>query len=628
MEQTGPAALQDDGNWRHFARHCILLALILAPFAYFGLLLSVAVHEIVGHGLACLCLGGQFLGFSMDLKGIGYATIFLPFDPPLWKRQLVLGAGMVATLLTGACLLWIAHKVRGVLLSLILLILSAAMLLECSEYLFWSSVWPAGLGDARQILAASNSPWLRPLFIALGVLGSLGTIIVVYAMIFRRLEAWLGNGQLRGARRAVVLAIIGLLPAPVFLFVQDWVRLAPGLGLLPGIVGTVSFVAVAAGLYWIRFRARPALVRKRSIAVAMAAGWSSAGVAVVATLLWLQNGVATGRYPETPIRLISSIEVSPDRKKVAFLTLCGTLGGAGSRFDRKLYVWPVDGEAPATEIACPGRPQSVSWSGDSSAIVFSSVETASVSPMKIMRMAIADGRTSMIAEQWCYALQCSPDGKWVAFTEYDAEPSLTDRRIELRALDIKSGKFVTLAKGIDAARSSWRWYPDSSGVLLRRGHALVRKTIADGPEQTVYTSPGGDEDAQWQIVFSPDGGSLALLEGGALRILDLRQSSSLDALSGRQHVLAFDWFCDGICYVQAGQSGLASSSELKVYSPSTGLSRTVAGGDFSSADWIAGNRIIVLRGKEGLWVYDAATGEGREIFSLTPKGGPHERAEH
>ena len=622
MEQTETLPSQAMGTRRQFLLRSLLLVLLFAPFAYLGMLVSVAIHEVVGHGLTTVCLGGQFLGFCMNLKGIGYASIPLPLDAPAWKLQAGLAGGMISTFLVGACLLCVAARVRGVVLAFILLILSATFLLEGSAYLFWNSVSPVPAGDPGRILANAHSPWLRPVFIAVGAIGMFGTIAIILAMLFRRLEAWLGDdGRLSGARRVLILALLGLLPAPFF-FLEDWEPLVPGIGLLPAIVGSASFLAVAAGLYWISFRPRPRIVRKRNIGIALAAGWTSVVLAVAVTVLWLQNGLAIGHQPETPIHMIGDIAVSPDRQKSAFFVIRGASGGPNPWLDTRLHLWPVDGKAVATDIlGFAGL--DMAWSPGSLAIAYLSVpDTANGFTIRLMQVTIADTKTTVLAEGLCFSHCYSPDGKWIAFAERDPASTQTHFRANLKALEIETGKIVTLATAIESLHLSWCWTRDSSGVVFLRRQAMVRRPLADGPEEVLYTSSAGDEHIPCSLELSPDGQSLAFFDGNTLRILNLKDLSVRDVVSDRQFSFGLDWSPDGICYVEHQQGTPMAQSVLKVCDPSTGQSRAVVAGHVSSPCWLTGNRILVRRGKETLWVYDAATGDGREIFSLAGENGP------
>ena len=78
---------------RAFIRNFAVAVALLVPAAFLGDLLAVAVHELLGHGMAALLLGGDFWGFEIHLDGMGWAHVSLGLGAPYWKDVIMLSAG-------------------------------------------------------------------------------------------------------------------------------------------------------------------------------------------------------------------------------------------------------------------------------------------------------------------------------------------------------------------------------------------------------------------------------------------------------------------------------------------------------------------------------------------------------
>jgi len=135
-----------------FFRRLVWLTLFLAPIGYTANIFAVAVHEIVGHGLVAQLLGGRFIGFWMKSDGMGGAFAFAAADAPVSHSIIILAGGVIATTLVGFILLVVAIVLRRWLLSrLVLLVLSAACLLEGPPYVFWNAYHPVPPGDIGRV---------------------------------------------------------------------------------------------------------------------------------------------------------------------------------------------------------------------------------------------------------------------------------------------------------------------------------------------------------------------------------------------------------------------------------------------------------------------------------------------
>ena len=122
--------------WRRLA----VIALFLLPIAYFAEIVAVAIHEIAGHGLAALCVGGAFTGFTLKWDGMGWACAFPAPNAPVSDTIAILAAGVAATTLSGIGLFVLALLLRKRFFSrMLLLLLSTMSVLEGTSYAFWNA---------------------------------------------------------------------------------------------------------------------------------------------------------------------------------------------------------------------------------------------------------------------------------------------------------------------------------------------------------------------------------------------------------------------------------------------------------------------------------------------------------
>lgn len=275
------------------------LALFLVPIAYVAGILGVAVHEILGHGLAAVLLGGEFSGFILKWDTMGSAFCVLPSTAPQSHHVLHLASGVIATTICGAILLGLAFLSRKRAdVQLALLVASFVVLMDGIPYVLWNSYHPVPPGDIGRIISLSCGPQppedsaIRWALLTVGVLLFAGTTFYFCTSAFMKTEELILNGgQFTGSSRLLALFFFLALPGSVGWFLFDWNQLAPGVGPLPCVVGALSVAAMAALLFWFRPKSahkEPAHpITWRHIAVS----WSCLIVTVIALALWFQDGV-------------------------------------------------------------------------------------------------------------------------------------------------------------------------------------------------------------------------------------------------------------------------------------------------------------------------------------------------
>ncbi|MBN1419055.1 MAG: M50 family metallopeptidase [Planctomycetes bacterium] len=283
-----------------FASRATLLVLCLIPVGYLGILFAVAVHEILGHGLAACLLGGRFEGFSLHLDGMGWARMSEAPGAPPWHSMVILSAGIAATTVVAVLLLpFVILLRRRIYLRLVLLLLAWMCLEDGLPYLFWNAYHPVPPGDVGRILsqirlsdAASEATWRWILLLAGGA-ASLASTLGLSWLYFRLVTAVLGAGRpLAGLRRAVALILFLAIPVAAGWFLFDFDQLAPGLGVLPSCTGAAIILLWSLALYFVPARSFPTDERDRMTWRHAAAGWIGAAAAVASVVLWLQEGIS------------------------------------------------------------------------------------------------------------------------------------------------------------------------------------------------------------------------------------------------------------------------------------------------------------------------------------------------
>jgi hypothetical protein len=283
-------------------RRAVGLALFVLPVGYVAQILSVAVHEILGHGLTALLLGGRFSGFVLKWDAMGWAFCSLP--PAAARSHVVLhfASGIIATTICGLILLGLVFLFRTRLdIQLALLVASFVCLMDGIPYVLWNAYQPLPPGDIGWIVTLScgqhrpETSVLRWGLLVTGVLLLAGTTFYFCSAVFMRMEALiLGRGQSVGGSRVLMLLVLLVVPGSVAWFMFDWNQLAPGVGLLPCAVGALSVVATAGLLFWYRPRVEEGTAVPVIAWHHIAVSWAGLIGTVAALALWFQEGVRWG----------------------------------------------------------------------------------------------------------------------------------------------------------------------------------------------------------------------------------------------------------------------------------------------------------------------------------------------
>ena len=177
-------------------RHDLLTVAAMGLVAY---ALANLLHEGLGHGGACLLVGGKplvlsSLHFDGDTEGL-----------PRGANRLIAAGGTVVNLLVGGLSLAALSSSRTLPAHVryFFWLLAFVNLFQGTGYFLFSGV--AGIGDWASVIAGWPMPWLWRLVMA--VTGGLAYfVIMLFAM--RRLAPFVGDPKPGRYRRAVALSLV------------------------------------------------------------------------------------------------------------------------------------------------------------------------------------------------------------------------------------------------------------------------------------------------------------------------------------------------------------------------------------------------------------------------------------
>ena len=287
-----------DGN--KIITRSIRLAFFILPIVYISEILGTTIHEVFGHGLSAVLLGGQFSGFTVKWDAMGWALTDLPAGgTPAVYQILFWASGIIATTICGMILWGLVFLFRRRPdIQLPLLIGAFIFLLDGLDYVVWNSYHPVPQGDIGVIILFSRalefpgSAVLRWILLVAGVLLFAGVMFYFCTSIFVRIETLvLNGGQFAGKSRILALFLFLALPGSYEYLSFDWNQIAPGIGCVPNVAGAMSIIVVAAVLFWYRPRLKNVNIFPLITWHHIVVSGTCLLVTVAALALWLNEGV-------------------------------------------------------------------------------------------------------------------------------------------------------------------------------------------------------------------------------------------------------------------------------------------------------------------------------------------------
>ena len=222
------------------------------PLAYAANILAVIIHEVLGHGLAAILIGGALHGVVVHWDGMGYALTELPADCSPVLRMLQLASGALATITVGVPVfvlgLGLTTKSRS---KLPLVVVGAIVALEGLPYLFFNSVFPRPPGDFGRLLIIwqallPRQAVGRAIMIMLGGTGTLTVVLLASVSVHNTVADRLSGGTSPSLAMSIyVLGTFVILPTVLLSYMFDWGQLIAGIGHLPNHVMLALTIACA-----------------------------------------------------------------------------------------------------------------------------------------------------------------------------------------------------------------------------------------------------------------------------------------------------------------------------------------------------------------------------------------------
>jgi WD40 repeat protein len=294
--------------------------------------------------------------------------------------------------------------------------------------------------------------------------------------------------------------------------------------------------------------AAPRKTRRRALALAAAALLILAGGGLLAQQIIIRIKTKDG---ETEIKAPpgAGVVVEKDGKKVA------EVPAEGDRPMPEPAAKPPEGDRPKPEPAAPPKPEPAAAKPEPA-------PTRSGEPMSplalVGRPAEIKGLRSWTVETRghrgaVYALDCSPDGKWLASAGSDGT---------IRVWDVAARRLVRALVGHTAPVRALAWSHDGKTLASAGDDKAVRLWDAAGQVRLL----AGHTEPAFAAAWSPDGKMLATASrDNTVRLWETGSGELLFTLRGHDGLSAVAWLPDGKRLLTAG-----TDKQLLLWSADTG----------------------------------------------------------
>jgi hypothetical protein len=186
-------------------RRTLLLAAVLALVALATSRITLVAHELVGHGLTAVALGGDLVSYRLFLFGGGWVSYRWPEGPPGAAGGMAVALGGIALeLLAGAVALAIAGRCRRPVARVGFFATATILLLHAGFYL--AAGTHHGFGDGRTPHDALGA-W-RPLLVVPVALAVIAGGYLLAARLAREVADWVSGRPLARAGQIAAAAVL------------------------------------------------------------------------------------------------------------------------------------------------------------------------------------------------------------------------------------------------------------------------------------------------------------------------------------------------------------------------------------------------------------------------------------
>ncbi len=283
-----------DSKKTHFRRNLLLYICFSLPVAYIAIIAAVVAHEVLGHGLSSLILGGNFYGFVILPDAMGAAYVDISTLLPEKQAAVLFAGALVTTALAVLFFLLSVRVKRRFALSLTFLFLAFAFLMDGVPYFFWDAVYLGGIGDISHILSLYPSAFLRTSIIVVSGGLLVGGIALFNYLFVKFFSARLSGEKGSSLSERVAVTAVALAVQLLGWLSFDWQQLIPlpQAAVLPALVPVLLTLVLAA---LSSFFVKPTTLVENAPVLRwkapLTAAWSVCIALALVTVLWLQYGV-------------------------------------------------------------------------------------------------------------------------------------------------------------------------------------------------------------------------------------------------------------------------------------------------------------------------------------------------
>jgi len=271
----------------HYLTRLIILIAFLIPVGFVSAFLATMVHEVLGHGLSAILMGGTFDGLEIHWTGQGLAHVSYPGEP--YAAALVYLAGIFANILVGLVLLRLAvYREVPYFPRLILLLFAADSVLGASVYMFWNALFRRPDYDITLLLELTDSAALRVFLMGVGIILLIGGIVLVNYVLYRAFGEWLnadGDKHQEDDPYRPVLPLVVLFLADLSRWMTNALLL--DIGWWTVLVMTGFTMVILVGIYYVGPRFPKARLRRRTALVPTVLAFVVALIVLLAVLFLL-----------------------------------------------------------------------------------------------------------------------------------------------------------------------------------------------------------------------------------------------------------------------------------------------------------------------------------------------------
>jgi hypothetical protein len=271
----------------------IIFSLFSLPVIYIGIIVSVFIHEVFGHGLTAQILGGQFRSFSLSVDGMGFAEIGVSgLSSSMFA--IILLSGAFFTTVFSMLFFFLSMVFRKKLFpALTFLFFAYICFLDGIPYFFWDGIYLSGVGDFSLLWTLFPNELARIILVVFCGITMIAGIILFNTLLFRLLGRWLSEEKPLSIKGIIMLSLIILFLQVLGWFAFDWNQLIPGIGILPNIVAIVfSFLSLIPISIFVDIKETQAAHMEASRwRIFALLSWVSCIVVIISVIQWFQKGI-------------------------------------------------------------------------------------------------------------------------------------------------------------------------------------------------------------------------------------------------------------------------------------------------------------------------------------------------